>query len=68
MMLGVAIPYYKNIEESEMLFKKLMDEILDFFKHKKLYCKDAIYYYNYGYNPNSLIVRYKRNEISKERC
>ena len=47
---------------------KFMDDILDFSKHRKLYCKDAIYYYNYGYNPNSLIVRFKRNEISKERC
>lgn len=46
---------------------KFMDELLDFSKHKKLYCPGAIYYYNYGVNPNSLIVRFKKGEISKER-
>lgn len=46
---------------------KFMDELLDFSKHKKLYCKDAIYYYNYAANPNSLIVRFKKGEISKKR-
>lgn len=46
---------------------KFMNELIDFSKHRKKYCKDAIYYYNYGANPRSLIVRYERKEIGKER-
>ena len=46
---------------------KFMDELLDFSKHKKLYCPAAIYYYNYGANPKSLIVRFKKGEIRKTR-
>lgn len=45
---------------------KFMYELLDFSKHRKKYCKDAIYYYNYGANPNSLTLRHERKEIGKE--
>lgn len=45
---------------------KFMNELVDFSKHRKKYCKEAIYYYNYGANPKSLIVRYERKEIGKE--
>lgn len=46
---------------------KFFKELVDLSKHKKYYCKDAIYYYNYGVNPNSLIMRFNRGEITKER-
>lgn len=46
---------------------KFMNELIDFRKHRKKYCKDAIYYYNYGANPNSLIMLHERKEIGKER-
>lgn len=45
---------------------KFMNELVDFTKHRKKYCKDAIYYYNYGRNPKSLIVRYEKKQIGKE--
>lgn len=46
---------------------KFFKELVDLSKHKKYYCKDAIYYYNYGVNPNSLIMRFNRGEIDKYR-
>lgn len=46
---------------------KFMNELVDFSKHRKKYCGNAIYYYNFGANPKSLIVRYERKEIGKER-
>lgn len=46
---------------------KFFKELVDLSKHKKYYCKDAIYYYNFGVNPNSLIMRFNRGEIDKYR-
>lgn len=46
---------------------KFFKELVDLKKHKKVYCKNAIYYYNYGVNPNSLIMRFNRKEIEKYR-
>lgn len=43
-----------------------MNEIVDLTKHRKKYCPVG-YYYQLGINPNSLIKRYEREEIDKER-
>ena len=46
---------------------KFFKELVDLSRHKKYYCKNAIYYYNFGVNPNSLIMRFNRGEIDKYR-
>ena len=63
-MLGDLI-FDENLQVGEDT--KFFKDLVDLSKHKKYYCKDAIYYYNFGVNPNSLIMRFKRNEISKYR-
>ena len=45
---------------------EFMNEIVDLTKYRKQYCP-AEYYYQLGINPNSLIKRYERKEIDKER-
>ena len=45
---------------------EFMNEVVDLKKYRKKYCKTD-YYYQLGVNPNSLIKRYERNEIDKER-
>lgn len=43
-----------------------MNEVLDLSKHRKRHCP-AVYTYRFGINPNSLIKRYNRKEIEKDR-
>lgn len=45
---------------------EFMNEVVDLNKYRKKYCKTD-YYYQLGVNPNSLIKRYERKEIDKER-
>ena len=45
---------------------EFMNEIVDLTKYRKKYCPTE-YYYQLGVNPNSLIKRYERKEIDKER-
>lgn len=45
---------------------EFMNEIVDLTKYRKKYCP-VEYYYQLGVNPNSLIKRYERKEIDKER-
>lgn len=45
---------------------EFMNEIVDLSKYRKKHCPTE-YYYRLGINPNSLIKRYERNEIGKER-
>ena len=45
---------------------EFMNEVVDLTKYRKKYCKTD-YYYQLGVNPNSLIKRYERKEIDKER-
>ena len=45
---------------------EFMNEVVDLTKYRKKYCR-ADYYYQLGVNPNSLIKRYERKEIDKER-
>ena len=45
---------------------EFMNEIVDLTKYRKKYCP-VEYYYQLGINPNSLIKRYERKEIDKER-
>jgi len=45
---------------------EFMNEIVDLTKYRKKYCP-VEYYYQLGINPNSLIKRYERKEIEKER-
>ena len=46
---------------------KFMNEVCNSAKQRKRYCRDAEYYYLLGVNPNSLTVKYERNELKKER-
>lgn len=46
---------------------KFYDEVIDFSIHRKKYCPEAIYFYNFGANPNSLTMLHRRKEIGKER-
>lgn len=43
-----------------------MNSIIDLSKHRKKHAPTN-YYYQYGINPNSLIMRYNRKDIRKER-
>lgn len=43
-----------------------MNEVCDLSKYRKKHAPTK-YYYQYGINPNSLIMRYNRKEIRKER-
>lgn len=45
---------------------KFMNEVCDLSKYRKKHC-DTIYNYQYGINPESLIQKYNRQEIMKER-
>ena len=45
---------------------EFMNEVVDLSKYRKKYCRTD-YYYQLGVNPNSLIKRYERREIDKER-
>lgn len=45
---------------------KFMNEVCDLKKYRKKHCQ-ASYYYQMGLNPNSLTMKYNRNEIEKER-
>lgn len=45
---------------------EFMNEVVDLTKYRKKYCP-VEYYYQLGINPNSLIKRYERKEIDKER-
>ena len=45
---------------------EFMNEVVDLTKYRKKYCRTD-YYYQLGVNPNSLIKRYERKEIDKER-
>ena len=45
---------------------EFMNEVIDLKQHRKKYCRTD-YYYQLGVNPNSLIKRYERKEIDKER-
>ena len=45
---------------------EFMNEIVDLTKYRKKHCPTE-YYYQLGVNPNSLIKRYERKEIDKER-
>lgn len=45
---------------------EFMNEVVDLKKYRKKYCRTD-YYYQLGVNPNSLIKRYERKEIDKER-
>lgn len=72
-MLGIGIPYYKNSEECEIRFKKLMTTlykqypdrgyILVYERNPRIGTINSNYYYNYGANPNSLMMKYARSEI-----
>ena len=43
-----------------------MNKVCDLKKYRKKHCQ-AEYHYQMGINPNSLTMKYKRNEIGKER-
>ena len=43
-----------------------MNSVIDLSKHRKKHAPTN-YYYQYGINPNSLIMRYNRRDIRKER-
>jgi glycosyltransferase involved in cell wall biosynthesis len=45
---------------------KFSNEVIDLTKYRKKQAKTK-YYYQYGINPNSLIMRYKRKEIGETR-
>ena len=56
--------FKENIQRGEDT--EFMNEIVDLTKYRKKYCP-VEYYYQLGVNPNSLIKRYERKEIDKER-
>ena len=45
---------------------KFMNDVCDLKKYRKKLAKTT-YYYQFGINPNSLIVKWKRNEIGEKR-
>ena len=56
--------FNENIQVGEDT--EFMNEVIDLTKYRKRYCRTN-YYYQLGVNPNSLMKRYERKEIDKER-
>lgn len=58
------IRFDENLQVAEDT--KFMNEVCDLKKYRKKHCQ-AKYYYQMGINPESLTMKYQRNEIKKER-